>query len=305
MKPNRQIRVAATLLLFSLFQPLSAQDARVRVVELDRISGDGVQDKELEALERVIASYVVEMDGYKVVDANGAEIAAVDPSTPHPAPPQVESPDKGAVAEFSLSARINRSGKLFVFTIERRDATTGEKKSVSQRFASVNDIVLKARSLTRRLFGQDDSVQPAATDPSSGLADIPKSKAPLSFTALAGFWKGDKGLDRVRISRDGKGSAILNSGVSMKIKLSVQDGRVIVEQDQPSLAAFFSSPSFSSDTAQEIADKARPMRWIFSVSENGDSLTGIKESVAVQRGSDGILKIDNGYTRDAVWTRVK
>lgn len=302
MKPIRQIRAAAAFLLFALLPPLGAQDSAVTVVELRKISGEGVQDKELEALEQVIASYVVEMDGFRVVDPAGAELASGDPGTPLQARPIPVDP---LPAEITLKARIEKSGKRFVFTIERDDAATGERKTVSERFDSVNDVVLRARSLTRKVFGRDDSsIQPPGRAP-SGASAVPRSKTPLSLEDLAGFWKGDKGLDRVRVSKDGKGSAILSSGVSMRVRILVKEGRVIVEQDQPSAAAFFSSPNFSSDVAQRIADQARPMRWIFRLSDDGDSLLGVKESVAVQRGADGVLTIDNGYTRDAVWTRVK
>jgi hypothetical protein len=57
-------------------------------------------------------------------------------------------------------------------------------------------------------------------------------------------------------------------------------------------------------TAREIASKARPMRWIMVLSEDGTRLVGVKESSAVSREADGSLIVDNGYSRPASWERL-
>jgi hypothetical protein len=310
MKPWKYGASTAITLLAALlaFSPLSAQEKRTQTVKLVGASAESIQESELDTLERIIASYVVEMDGFTVVDSSGARIAeseadlSLDPSPIAPVGSQTP-----AAPDFTLELKIQKTGKNFSFTLENANSATGEKKSASDTFPSVNDIVLKARSLTRRVFGRDDLSHSASGKfavPAEG-ARFPESLELLGIEAVAGVWKGDKGLDTVRVSKDGRASAILSSGVSMRLKLSVVAGRVIVEQDQPSLASFFASPNFSGDAAREIASKARPMRWIFRISQDGGSLTGTKESVAVQRGSDGVLKIDNDYTREAVWTRIK
>jgi hypothetical protein len=55
--------------------------------------------------------------------------------------------------------------------------------------------------------------------------------------------------------------------------------------------------------AKRIAGEARPMRWIFKLSDNGQRLFGIKESVSIT-GDGSSLKIDNAYVRDASWVRL-
>jgi hypothetical protein len=295
MEPKRKLRAALAVLLFSplLLPPMGAQTASVKVVELSEVSGEGVSAQQLESLGQMIASYLVEMDGYRVIDAAGTELASSESII---APPLDASPQLRRLPDSRIRASIKKSAKGYLFTLEKLDTASGEKQTAGGSFPSYNDIVLRARSLTLKAFGLDE-----------GRAESPSAAqgGPEGIESLAGSWKGDKGLDRVRVFKDGSASAILSSGAAMRLRLRLEGGKVIVEQDQPNAASFFASPNYSEETAREIARRARPMRWIFKISADGAFLSGTKESVAVQRGTDGVLKIDNNYVREAVWVRAK
>jgi hypothetical protein len=122
---------------------------------------------------------------------------------------------------------------------------------------------------------------------------------------VAGSWSGDKGLDRVSIFKDGRGIAVLSTGKSLRIKASVSGSNIIVVQDQPSFPELYRSNGIDLKAAREIAAKARPWRWVFSLAEGRNELVGTKESVFVKMdaGSKEVV-VDNNYVREARWTRL-
>jgi hypothetical protein len=309
---------AACLVCFLGLSLAQAQNAPALVVKVGDIDGQDISESERDTLERMVASYVVELGNFKVIDAKGTELALSEQEAAVNLSPESAKTGSLLSPDFVLSGKIGRLGDAFVFSLENTKVKTGEKKSVYDSYPSVNDIVLKARSLTRRIFGAEHgeaarSGGPAAANQAEsdaarkaaypGAVSVPAAASPLSLTLLIGTWSGDKGIETIRIYKGGKALATMSSGLSLRLKASVQDGRYLIEQDQPNVPALYASPSYSSAVAKEIAQKARPMRWIFQISEDRKTLSGIKESVAVQKKPGGELIINNEYAREAVWTR--
>jgi hypothetical protein len=101
---------------------------------------------------------------------------------------------------------------------------------------------------------------------------------------------------------DGRGFAVLASGVRMAVKASIEGSAVIVSQDQPNSPDFY-RPGLDLKSAKAVAASARPWRWVFSLSADGNSLDGVKESVFVTVDK-GAISLDNAYVRAASWTRL-
>ncbi|HET7839437.1 MAG TPA: hypothetical protein VFL04_06725, partial [Rectinemataceae bacterium] len=112
------------------------------------------------------------------------------------------------------------------------------------------------------------------------------------------------GLDRVSLFPDGRGLAVLSSGATMKVKASIVASTLVVVQDQPSIPEFYRSPGMDLKSARQVAAAARPWRWIFSLALDGNSLSGVKESVFVKVDAQGSVSVDNNYVRDAAWKRL-
>jgi hypothetical protein len=125
-----------------------------------------------------------------------------------------------------------------------------------------------------------------------------------SLALAAGTWKGDKGLDRVSLFPDGRGLAVLSSGATMKVRASISASTVVVVQDQASIPEFYRGPGLDLKSARQVASAARPWKWIFSLSKDGNSLTGVKESVFVRVDPQGAVSVDNNYVREAAWKRL-
>jgi hypothetical protein len=121
---------------------------------------------------------------------------------------------------------------------------------------------------------------------------------------IAGTWQGDKGINTVRILADGRGTAGF-PGALMKLQVQIVGNSVIVRQDQPNAPEFYLSTGIGYSLARLIAKDARAMRWVFMLSDDGLKLAGVKESTAVEIKNNKIQKLDNSWSREASWTRIK
>jgi hypothetical protein len=272
-----------------------------QVLRIAECGGEGLQGGEAAAIQNLITSYVVELKMFRVIDAKGQELALREAETAVQL--GVSKDLNPLVADFILSPRVDSIGSQFVFTMDVTRTSTGEKKSVSEGFFSENDLLLSVRRLTRKLFEKQN--EPAA--PSSATTAAPTEAqaaypAP-SLSLVAGTWKGDKNLDRVTILPDGRGFAVLASGQRMSLKATIEGNSVIVAQNQPNSPDFY-RPGLDYKSAKIVAQGARPWRWTFSLSVDGNALTGVKESVFVTVSKKGAVTLDNNYVRDAVWTRL-
>ncbi|HAE22009.1 MAG TPA: hypothetical protein DCG47_06775, partial [Spirochaetaceae bacterium] len=216
---------------------------------------------------------------------------------------------------------LSRVGELVVFSLSNTRVRDGEKLVVSDSAPSINEIAARSRALTRSLFSDaqrdalsaDGGTASVSSSPGGGSdsAEPAKEKGPSlaeerahdrpSLAMLAATWRGDKGLETIRLYPNGTGIAFLSGGGTMRVRLRIEGSAIEVWQDQANDPAMYRSPNWGYETAQSIAKEARPMRWYFSLSEDGQALFGIKESVAY----DGLARsVDNGYVRDARWERI-
>jgi hypothetical protein len=315
------LRSAALSLCLSLALAAAAQ-GRQAVIRIAPFSGEGFIASELIGLQNLVAAQIVELGSFRLTDDSGRELAlseteqalafgsAVPASTP-------------ISADYVLTGSLSRVGELVVFSLSNTRVRDGEVLVVSDSAASINDIAARSRALTRSLFGeaQRDTValspggilEPSGLSPDAGPGTVGQIPGDEGLTApertherpnlalLAATWRGDKGLETIRLYPNGTGIAFLSGGGTMRVRLRVEGTAIEVWQDQQNDPAMYRSPNWGFDTAQLIAQEARPMRWFFYLSEDGQALFGRKESVAY----DGLTRsVDNGYVRAARWERL-
>ncbi len=304
-----------TLLLLLASTALAAAFGQTRqaVVRIAPFSGTGVGSSEASMLERLVASYVSELKAFKVIDDKGQELALLETEAAlaQGISASVSTP---LTADFVIGGAIGKIGDVFAFTLDVTKVSSGEKISASDTAPSISDIVLRARALTRSLFGQGVASEPADaptidTPAAGATGDSQAVAAPIAAVRtprpddLIGTWRGDKGLETVRIFPNGTGLAVLSGGGTLKLRITIADDSVQIAQDQPNDAAMYRAASMSYDMAKRIAAEARPMRWLFALSPDGATLFGKKESVSIS-GIGTSIEIDNGYVRDASWVRI-
>jgi hypothetical protein len=309
MRGKRTLLLPAIACLFiailpsSIFPENSPGDApqkatgELRVLRIAECEGTGMQEGEAAAVQNLITSYVVELKMFRVIDSKGQEIALREAETAVQL--GVTKDLSPLVADYILSSRMDTIGSQVVFSMNVMKTVTGEKKSVSEGFTSENDLLLSVRRLTRKLFDKQDESTAAV----SSALEVPARNPVPGISLIAGNWKGDKSLDRVTILSDGKGFAVLASGRRMSLKATIEGDSIVVAQNQPNSPDFY-RPSLDYRSAKIVAQGARPWRWKFSLSIDGNTLTGVKESVFVTVSKTGDVTLDNNYVRDAVWTRL-
>jgi hypothetical protein len=299
MRGKRKLPVLSlACLALAAALPAGAQDSP-RILRVAAFGGDGIQGGEAAALQNLVTSYVMELKMFRVIDEGGQELALREAETAVQL--GVAKEVTALSADYVLSARVNRLGSLIVYTMDVTRTSSGEKKSVADTFTSVNDLILASRRLTRSLFEASE----AASTPQAAPKPAPPAAATAapSLARIAGTWKGDKNVDRVTILPDGRGFAVLASGVRMAVKATIEGSTVVIRQDQPNSPEFY-RPSLDMKSARTVAASARPWRWLFSLSADGASLGGVKESVYVEVSEKGVVTLDNGFVRDAVWTKL-
>ncbi|OHD82184.1 MAG: hypothetical protein A3J97_12720 [Spirochaetes bacterium RIFOXYC1_FULL_54_7] len=322
------------LLMMIFVSTISAQSSQ-GIVRISPFTGSGIPASELATLERLVASHVAELRLFRVIDDAGREMALGETEIALSLGYQSNTL-MPLTADFILSGNLGRIGDLYVFTLENTRVSSGEKISVSDTSSSINDTVLHARSLTRNLFGKADEqaatrsggVVPSSTQPgtqsgvqpdtqpdtqdssppgiqvpgtSPSLAQMPGTSP--SLAQVAGTWRGDRGLETVRLFPNGTGMGVLSGGGTMRLRMTLDENLVVVTQDQENDVAMYRSSNFSFDVAKQIAKLARPMKWIFRLSADGQNLEGVKESILVS-GTSSSVTVDNDYVREASWTRI-
>ncbi len=283
------------------------QPASRPVVLIGEFSAVDVSDSTVDALRGLIMSYIAEFDEYRVVDALKQKAVAAKPA-------------------ITVSGSVIKTDSLYIERLNAADAATGEEKTVADSFASMNELLLSSRRLAALLFGRENrALSPESAEDSSlagteaGAKDfqgIPNAagesaakgirserESQPTLKMIAGSWSGDKGIERISLFPDGKGVALLDSGTIMRLKVSIKGADITIEQDSPNEAAFYRGAGISLSQARLIASKARPWMWIFTLSGDGKSLNGVKQSIFVRISSSGELSVDNDYVREALWKR--
>ena len=153
--------------------------------------------------------------------------------------------------------------------------------------ASFADLLADAGRIVNRLFDLEKS---------------PGHNVTVTPDMVSGEWKGDKGIDSVYIDSNGWGKAYFNSWNSMRIRVTIEGNSCVIEQAEPNAPKMYTT-IFSYTVALQASDLARPMKWIFELSEDLQTLTGEKYTSYFEIENNRIISVDNEYKRPAVWER--
>lgn len=243
-----------------------------RIAVLPFAGSDLVAQEEVLIMENLIRAHISELSDFVLV-------AVPDPG------------EKGADYVLSGSIRPVPEGKIL--NLELRKLPGDEVLTYSATYRSLGDMALDARNIV------DRAVAAAAQGQEARRAEAPEE---LSEERVIGTWRGDRGIEAVRLLRGGTGLAFFSSGVQMRLGYRIQDGILSIRQASPNNERFYHPVPYR--VARRLAEEARPMVWTFKLYEQGTLLRGTKTATAVVYGQEEILELIHDSERDAEWTKI-
>jgi hypothetical protein len=318
-------RLASVFIIFLACSLVSAESLKPlkpkMVVQFLPFTCSGVNIDEAGIIETLIQSYVAEIYGAEIYTARSSSLTRQEalpdsqPAEENDKPradasssgasgtvPPMSSLDVPSVApalrppDYIVSGKIGMKNGMRTLSITMTNAKTGEKVTKNSTHRSASEMALKARSIVEGL------IPPEEKQKTVKLADaVPE---PFSGSNFSGVWKGGTdGFEQVRFFPGGNAMAVLSSGASMKLSYHIDNNTLEVTQTSPNYARFYHPLPLS--VAQQLALHAEPMRWEFSLYDNGNVLRGIKIQTAVVYDGDKVLQYKKGSVSQTEWRRTK
>jgi hypothetical protein len=187
--------------------------------------------------------------------------------------------------------RLERDGHMFL--LEITNTRTGESFAFTSVYKSTGELALKARSLLESAFsaGGLESEKKPASRPER-----------LSENLVIGTWKGEAGIEMVRLQRGGRGVAVFSSGAQMVLSYTIENNVLKIQQVSPNQERFYYP--FPQEVARQIAAAADPVSWELSLYQQGSVLSGVKLSTGVRLENGAVAELlPAGDVREVVWAK--
>ena len=233
--------------------------------------GDNAHQEEALIIENLIKAYISEMDRLQLL-------------------PAAEAADRGY---YELSGTIEAAPEGRTLGLRVLEKDTGSRFDFASTYRSLGEMALGVRGLLLRAVGEN---------PQGGIdasVDMPDE---LREERVLGTWRGDRGIEMVRLMRGGTGIAFFSSGVQMGLSYTIAEGYLVVAQSSPNNERYYHPVPYK--VARRLSEEARPMVWKFRLYEEGTVLRGDKTATAVAYERDEVLHLIHDTTRPAEWTKI-
>jgi hypothetical protein len=287
--------VLALILALSLGSALIEADDTKPIIKLMPFSSQGMSIEEARFIESLIQSYITDIG--EVILYFDTSISAFSPGGSE-IPPEspLEEPytiglDYARPPDYILSGSINIDQDNRILALDIQKTRTGEISRYVSVHKTTSELALKARSVVETAF----ALPAPENNPQEERAE------PVSEARLLGTWRGDAGIELVRMQRGGNGLAILSSGAQMNLKYSIEGSVVRIIQSGPNTERFYHPLPLA--VARQLAAVAAPMAWVFSLYDEGTALRGIKTATSVKYEGNTIVEFLPNTVREAEWIK--
>jgi hypothetical protein len=286
-------------LALSLFwsMPVFAQDEKP-VIRVDSFSFEGLGIQESQIIETLFYSYLSSLG---------------IPIYPAAQNPRARSGEDAGLAgmeiipdfTFSVQVVLDRDFRLLKVTVG--NIRSGEISSFSSAYKTTGELALKSRAFMESVLISGVPARRAAplvTENAAygmeGALQGPKAE-PLDERNIIGTWKGDWGIEMVRLQRGRRGVAILASGARMDFSYTIADNTLFITQSSANQERYYHPLPYH--VARVLAAGAEPMRWEFLLYDNGTVLRGIRIATAARYEGQEVLELIPNSARESAWTK--
>jgi hypothetical protein len=278
------------VVLFTIPFLVMAQEARP-VIRFTPFVSQGINSEEARFIESLIQSYASEAGELVIYYDN--------------IPPEAYLSEGGLltgswnkIPDYILSGSIYLERKIRIFTLEFRNTHTNEVTKTTTEHRTAGDLVLRARSLVESIIKP-----PVLSGAESAAANEAEREIPQIITenGIAGTWRGEPGIEIIRLQPGGRGTAFFSSGAQMNLSYVIEDNVLKIWQNSPNVERFYhSNPP---EIAKLLSGRAEPMRWEFMLYSGGNRLRGTRISTETRILQDGNTELLYETVRDAALIR--
>lgn len=277
--------------LLVLFLAVVIQAQEKPVLSILPFTGPNIQKDELNTIEYLIQSYVSQLNKFQLLGTEDRDkiLAELDfnNDTNNLTPSYMGN---ALSANFLLTGNLSRLNQDLILTLEVINVNNGEKASSSNIYKNMSELALDSQVLVRQLFSQEKE--------ETNLPDT-KLATSIRIESLYGLWQGDTGVEYVRVLSGNRALAILSSGAQMELSWQINGDNVEFVQVSENILKFFHPAPYA--IAVQLVELADPVKWVFKITENGKTLTGLKYGTAVRYEKDIILEVYHNKSREALW----
>ena len=273
---------AFALLLGFFFYQAGAEEVKP-LIKFNPFFTEGISLEESRLIENLVQSYLSDR-GMLISYFTGEQPEEVvsgqnDRRTPLP--------------DYTINGNISLEPDGPFFQLEIVNTRTGEVHTVSSMYKSTGELALKARSIIESVFAE-------SLDPQNRIQASAES---ISENQVIGSWKGEAGIEMIRLQRGGRGLAIFSSGAQMVLSYEIENNILRIWQISPNSERFYYP--LPQSVARRLAEGAQPMLWELSLYQQGTVLEGVKLATAVKMDNNQVVELLPGRdVRKVQWIKV-
>ena len=203
--------------------------------------------------------------------------------------------------DYVISGSIYLERDSRIFTLEIHNTLTKETTRTTTVHKTASDLALKVRSLVENAFNASLQATKAAAPADTGRNGNEQPEM-LTENNITGTWRGESGIELIRLLQGGKGIAFFSSGAQMNLTYTIENNTLKVRQNSPNRERFYYPLPYG--IAKQLSAEADPMYWELLLYSGGTHLRGVRISTEAEIEGNSLVKLLPGTSRDSLWVRI-
>jgi len=271
---------------------IAAQESKP-IIRFSPLYTQNIGIEETRFIESLIQSYLSDVGEVVNFFDSDMQSSSVSPSQPLP-DSWTKSPD------FVISGSIYLDRGNRVFTLEIHNTKTRETTRTTTIHKTASDLALKVRSLVESAFNTSMVAEkPAVPGETGGDADTNPER--ITENNIMGTWRGESGIEMIRLQPGGKGVAFFSSGAQMNLTYTIENNILKVKQNSPNMERFYYPLPYG--VAKQLSAGADPMYWELLLYSGGTHLKGVRIATEAEVEGNNLVKLVPGTSRGSLWVR--